>query len=174
MAAGTSSRQRSARRGTRSSPLFEAFQAGLRDGGYEESKNIEVFFRTAGGHYERHPAFAAELAALNPNVILASGDPAASALKQATSKIPSAANEVGKYRITGEGGKLLDTGKYVVVWKREQGQWKLHRDIWNTSMPLHVESMVLMHEAAGGSGYRVGSRRRHTGSRSRPSIIRCT
>lgn len=45
------------------------------------------------------------------------------------------ANEVGKYSITGEGGKVLDTGKYVVVWKREQGQWKLHRDIFNTSMP---------------------------------------
>jgi uncharacterized protein (TIGR02246 family) len=45
------------------------------------------------------------------------------------------AHEVGKYTLTGEGGKPLDTGKYVVVWKREVGQWKLHRDIWNTSVP---------------------------------------
>lgn len=22
--------------------------------------------------------------------------------------------------------------KYVVVWKKEDGQWRLHRDIWNT------------------------------------------
>jgi ketosteroid isomerase-like protein len=34
-----------------------------------------------------------------------------------------------------EGGKVVDRGKYIVIWKREQGQWKLHRDIWNTSMP---------------------------------------
>jgi len=45
------------------------------------------------------------------------------------------AYEVGKYTLSGEGGKVIDTGKYVVVWKREQGQWKLHRDIWTTSMP---------------------------------------
>jgi ketosteroid isomerase-like protein len=45
------------------------------------------------------------------------------------------AHEVGKYSATGDGGKVLDTGKYVVIWKREQGRWHLHRDIWNTSMP---------------------------------------
>src|ERR1051325_874141 len=25
------------------------------------------------------------------------------------------------------------TGKYVVVWKRDKGGWKLHRDIWNAN-----------------------------------------
>ncbi|SRR5581483_1303473 len=45
------------------------------------------------------------------------------------------AYEVGRYALTGEGGKPVDQGKYVVVWKREDGQWKLHRDIWNTSLP---------------------------------------
>lgn len=45
------------------------------------------------------------------------------------------AHEVGTYVLTGEGGKTLDGGKYVVIWKREGGQWKLHRDIWNTSAP---------------------------------------
>ena len=33
------------------------------------------------------------------------------------------------------GGKEADRVKYIVIWKREGGQWKLHRDIWNTSMP---------------------------------------
>jgi hypothetical protein len=42
---------------------------------------------------------------------------------------------VGKYTLTGDAGKVLDQGKYVVVWKRELGQWKLYRDIWNTSVP---------------------------------------
>jgi uncharacterized protein (TIGR02246 family) len=45
------------------------------------------------------------------------------------------AHEVGNYEMKVEGGKVVDRGKYIVIWKREQGQWKLHRDIWNTSMP---------------------------------------
>ena len=47
----------------------------------------------------------------------------------------NAAVEVGSYTLGGEGGQVLDKGKYVVIWKQEDGQWKLHRDIWNTSMP---------------------------------------
>ncbi len=43
--------------------------------------------------------------------------------------------EVGRYRLGGVGGETVDQGKYVVVWKKEDGQWKLHRDIWNTSLP---------------------------------------
>lgn len=42
--------------------------------------------------------------------------------------------ETGEYTMTGEGGKVFDKGKYLVVWKKEQGQWKLHRDIWNTNL----------------------------------------
>jgi ketosteroid isomerase-like protein len=45
------------------------------------------------------------------------------------------AYEVGTYVAMGNDGKTLDSGKYVVVWKREGGGWKLHRDIWNTSSP---------------------------------------
>jgi uncharacterized protein (TIGR02246 family) len=45
------------------------------------------------------------------------------------------AYEVGKYEIPGAGGKAADTGKYVVIWKRDDGQWKLHRDIWNSDKP---------------------------------------
>jgi ketosteroid isomerase-like protein len=32
-------------------------------------------------------------------------------------------------------GKVADRGKYVVIWKRVGGEWKLHRDIWTTSLP---------------------------------------
>ena len=45
------------------------------------------------------------------------------------------AGEVGKYTLEGEGGQVIDVGKYVVIWKQEAGQWKLHRDIWNSSRP---------------------------------------
>jgi uncharacterized protein (TIGR02246 family) len=43
--------------------------------------------------------------------------------------------ETGTYEMTLKDGKVADRGKYVVVWKRETGQWRLHRDIWNTNMP---------------------------------------
>jgi len=43
--------------------------------------------------------------------------------------------EVGKYTLRGTAGELLDQGKYLVVWKREKGRWRLHRDIWNSSRP---------------------------------------
>jgi uncharacterized protein (TIGR02246 family) len=42
--------------------------------------------------------------------------------------------EVGNYALNGEGGQLIDQGKYVVIWKQQNGQWKLHRDIWNSSV----------------------------------------
>ena len=45
------------------------------------------------------------------------------------------ASELGKYSLQGEAGQEVDTGKYIVIWKLEGGQWKLHRDIWNSSRP---------------------------------------
>ena len=41
--------------------------------------------------------------------------------------------EVGRYQLKGASGEVMDWGKYLVVWKQEEGSWKLHRDIWNTS-----------------------------------------
>lgn len=41
--------------------------------------------------------------------------------------------EVGRYTLDGADGTTLDRGKYVVVWKHHDGEWKLHRDIWNSS-----------------------------------------
>jgi uncharacterized protein (TIGR02246 family) len=43
--------------------------------------------------------------------------------------------EVSTFTLHGAGGDALDKGKYIVIWKREGGQWKLHRDIFNSSMP---------------------------------------
>jgi uncharacterized protein (TIGR02246 family) len=45
------------------------------------------------------------------------------------------AYEVGKFILQGAEGQVMDTGKYVVIWKQEAGQWKLHRDIFNSSRP---------------------------------------
>lgn len=43
--------------------------------------------------------------------------------------------ETGAYTLKGARGKKLDEGKYVVVWKRERGEWKLHWDIFNSNNP---------------------------------------
>jgi ketosteroid isomerase-like protein len=43
--------------------------------------------------------------------------------------------ETGKYEMKDEKGALVDKGKYVVVWQNRNGEWKLYRDIGNTSMP---------------------------------------
>ena len=45
------------------------------------------------------------------------------------------AHEVGQYELLDAAGKVVDRGKYVVIWKKEGGRFKLHRDIWTTSIP---------------------------------------
>ncbi|PRY08845.1 uncharacterized protein (TIGR02246 family) [Pontibacter ummariensis] len=44
--------------------------------------------------------------------------------------------ELGKYTLKGENNQLIDQGKYMVIWKREDKQWKLHKDMWNSSLPV--------------------------------------
>jgi len=44
--------------------------------------------------------------------------------------------ETGRAEIYGDNNKLLDKGKYVVVYRPENGQWKIFRDIWNSSTPM--------------------------------------
>lgn len=44
--------------------------------------------------------------------------------------------ETGMYEMYGDKNNLIDKGKYVSVWKKENGAWKLYRDIANTSMPV--------------------------------------
>lgn len=41
--------------------------------------------------------------------------------------------EVGSYVLLDKEGAEIDRGKYLVVWKMEDGAWKYHRDIWNSS-----------------------------------------
>lgn len=42
--------------------------------------------------------------------------------------------EMSRYKLLGAEGQVLDAGKFIVVWKRERGEWRLHRDIFNTSL----------------------------------------
>ena len=43
--------------------------------------------------------------------------------------------EQGVYQLGDGEGNVADQGKYMVTWKRDGDDWKLHRDIWNTNAP---------------------------------------
>jgi uncharacterized protein (TIGR02246 family) len=45
------------------------------------------------------------------------------------------ATEVGQYDLRDKAGKVLDHGKYLVVWQHADGKWKLLRDMFSTNVP---------------------------------------
>ena len=51
------------------------------------------------------------------------------------------AYEVGTYTSRGtspEGEAYDETGKYLVVWKNLNGEWKIVRDMWSGDAPMHM------------------------------------
>jgi len=47
--------------------------------------------------------------------------------------------KAGRYRTRGEDGSLIDRGKYIEIWSKIDGNWVLHRDIWNSSVQPGVD-----------------------------------
>ena len=45
-------------------------------------------------------------------------------------------NELGDYTILDGQGRMLDVGKYVVIWKAHHGQWQMQCDIWTSNRPV--------------------------------------
>lgn len=45
---------------------------------------------------------------------------------------PDAVIEEGYYTFPGDDGVIYDKGKFIAIWKKEGGKWKLFREIWNT------------------------------------------
>ena len=66
----------------------EPFLRGLRELGYVEGRNVVTEYRSAEGKADRLPALAAELVALKVDVLVAAGQSAALAARQATRTIP--------------------------------------------------------------------------------------
>jgi putative tryptophan/tyrosine transport system substrate-binding protein len=65
-----------------------AFRQGLREVGRTEGQNLRIDWRWSGGDVERMRDYAAEAAALAPDLIVANGAAHLSAVKQATRSIP--------------------------------------------------------------------------------------
>jgi uncharacterized protein (TIGR02246 family) len=65
-------------------------------------------------------------------------DPGARSVKLESIEIETHGNtsiEVGLYSVQAQENQILDKGKYIVIWKFEKGQWKLHQDMMNSSLP---------------------------------------
>ena len=86
--------------GSKDQPHLESFRQGLRALGYVEGKNIVIEYRYAEGRNDALPALAAELVALNLDVILTTTPAGNRAVLQATSTIP----------IVSVGGSLIRSG----------------------------------------------------------------
>ena len=44
--------------------------------------------------------------------------------------------EEGEFTFMDKDEKLLDKGKYIVLWRKEDDKWKLFRDCYNSDLPL--------------------------------------
>lgn len=97
--------------------------------------------------------YRADVNVLPPYMEMLKGRPAAQAIWQggiemgikdviletvAVTEASDVACEIGKYThiIQSSGGETVtDKGKYVVIWKHEDGNWKIDTEIWNSSLP---------------------------------------
>jgi ketosteroid isomerase-like protein len=57
-------------------------------------------------------------------------------------KFGNIAIEEGKFALLVEGDIVVDQGKYIVTWKKEDGKWKVFRDIWNVNTPFPTQRAV--------------------------------
>jgi putative ABC transport system substrate-binding protein len=143
--------------------LVGPFRDGLRALGWVEGRNIVIEYRWADGKYERFPALVAELLALNVDVIVTAGTPAAVAVKQATTTVPLVMAAVGDPVGTGliaslarPGGNL--TGLAAISPDLEGKRFELLTELLpklsrvsflvNPTNPLHAVSEEHAREAA--------------------------
>ena len=43
---------------------------------------------------------------------------------------------LGKYTLYGDGNQIINKGKFITVFKNIDGEWRVYRDIFNSSIPL--------------------------------------
>jgi putative ABC transport system substrate-binding protein len=99
--------------------IQNAWLDGLRNHGWIDGRNLIIEYRYAPSQ-DRLPAFAAELVALSPDVLIAPNPPAAVALKSATASIPivfvTVADPVGiglVQSLSRPGGNITGLATYV-------------------------------------------------------------
>jgi putative ABC transport system substrate-binding protein len=67
---------------------IKSFQQGLAEGGWNDGRNVQIEYRWASANVEQIAAFAKEIVALRPDVILSNTTPVTKALQRETHTIP--------------------------------------------------------------------------------------
>jgi ABC transporter substrate binding protein len=130
----------------------KAWLDGLRNHGWIDGRNLIIEYRYASSH-DRLPAFAAELVALSPDLLIAPNPPAAAALKSATASIPilfvAVADPVGiglVQSLSRPGGNITGlatlvpgfTSKMIeILWEMVPGASKI-AILTNPGNPMHT------------------------------------
>jgi len=73
-----------------------------------------------------------EIQALMQNLI-DSGLKSVTLITLEAERFDNTATEMGRYIFENKEGRIVDKGKYLVIWELTDGQWKLHRDMINSS-----------------------------------------
>jgi putative tryptophan/tyrosine transport system substrate-binding protein len=93
-----------------------AFRQGLREFGWIEGQNIAIEYRWAAGRQDRLPALAAELVRLQVELIVAGGNTAVQAAKEATTTIPIVMPLAADVVETGLVASLARPGGNITGW----------------------------------------------------------
>jgi len=63
-------------------------------------------------------------------------------------------HRIGTYKLNTGDGTLVDEGKYIEVWRKVGGEWKIAADIWNSNLPAASQpsgtTLVISHEVKDG------------------------
>jgi putative ABC transport system substrate-binding protein len=132
-----------------SDPINSLIRRTLADVGYVEGKSIAIEWRYAEGHTARLPALAAELARLRLDAIMAIGDLAIQAARQATPTTPIIA---GTDDLAGEGhvANLAHPGGNVTGVSILASELNAKRlELLNAAVPTAVRVAVLWDPATG-------------------------
>ena len=46
--------------------------------------------------------------------------------------------EEGRYALVGTDSQTVEAGKYLVVWKKTDAGWRIHRDMWSSDAPANA------------------------------------
>ncbi len=131
---------------TTAAPYIDALRSGLRELGYVEGYNVVLEVRFAEGSIERLPALAAELAALDPAVIIAGSPPAALAARKVTSTIPIVMNSVENPIALGLAESVPRPGGNVTgFWWGDEGLIGKRLELLKQIVPTAARIGILIH-----------------------------
>jgi ABC-type uncharacterized transport system substrate-binding protein len=152
------------------SPLrpIQSLRQKLQELGYVEGKNLLLEYRFAEGRDDRYPALAAELVALNVDVLVPWGTPAALAAKRATNTIPIVVGAMGDVLSTGvvtdlahPGGNITGfssinielEGKRLELLKDLVGSLSRVGVLWNATNPVNQVTVERVRQVAEAWGF---------------------